>query len=111
MVKFLRCLMAVAILLAALIGQPARVEACPFCSAVSLTFAQEIAQSQAAVIARLVEPPAAGSLSPRSDGPLPKGKFEVVEVLKGAPLVEEAGLMGSDAKPIETILLEEKPVG
>jgi hypothetical protein len=111
MAKFLRCLMAVAILLAALLGRPVRVEACPFCSAVSLTFAQEIAQSQAAVIARLVEPPAAGSLSPRAEGPLPKGKFEVVEVLKGAPLVEEAGLMGSDAKPIETILLEEKPVG
>ena len=111
MVKFLRCLMAVAILLAALIGRPARVEACPFCSAVSLTFAQEIAQSQAAVIARLVEPPAAGSLSPRAEGPLPKGKFEVVEVLKGAPLVEEAGLTGGSAKSIETIMLEEKPVG
>jgi len=32
-------------------------DACPFCSAVSLTLAQEIAQSQAAVIGRLVEPP------------------------------------------------------
>ena len=111
MVNTVRCLMAVAILLAALLGRPARVEACPFCSAVSLTFAQEIAQSQAAVIAKLVEPPAAGSLSPRAEGPLPKGKFQVVEVLKGAPLVEEAGLMGADSKPIETILLEEKPVG
>jgi hypothetical protein len=70
-----------------------------------------IAQSQAAVIARLVEPPAAGSLSPRAEGPLPKGKFEVIEVLKGAPLVEEAGLTGGSAKPIETIMLEEKPVG
>ncbi len=103
--------MAVAILLAALLGRPARVEACPFCSAVSLTFAQEIAQSQAAVIAKLVEPPATGSLSPRAEGPLPKGKFEVVEVLKGAALVEEAGLTGGAAKPIETIMLEEKPVG
>jgi hypothetical protein len=111
MAKLLRCLLAVAILLASLFGRPVRVEACPFCSAVSLTFAQEIAQSQAAVIAKLVEPPAAGSLSPRAEGPLPKGKFEVVEVLKGGALVEEAGLMGSDAKPIETILLEEKPVG
>ena len=98
-------------LAAALLVQAARVEACPFCSAVSLTFAQEIAQSQAAVIARLVEPPLAGSLSPRADGPLPKGKFAVVEVLKGSGLVEEAGLLGPDAAPIETILLEEKPVG
>ena len=56
--------------------------ACPFCSAVSLTFAQEIAQSQAAVIVRLVEPPPAASLSPKATGPLPKGKFAVVEVLK-----------------------------
>jgi hypothetical protein len=35
----------------------------------------------------------------------------VVEVLKGAPLVEEAGLTGAAAKQIETIMLEEKPVG
>jgi len=34
----------------------ARARACPFCSAVSLTFAQEIAQSEVAVIAKLVEP-------------------------------------------------------
>jgi hypothetical protein len=98
-------------LAAALLVHAARVQACPFCSAVSLTFAQEIAQSQAAVIVRLVEPPPAGSLSPRAEGPLPKGKFAVVEVLKGSPVVEDAGLLGADAKPIETILLEEKPVG
>jgi hypothetical protein len=85
--------------------------ACPFCSAVSLTFAQEIAQSQAAVIARLVEPPPASALAPTADGPLPKGKFEVVEVLKGGDLVADAGLTGVDAKPIETIMLDEKPVG
>ncbi len=84
---------------------------CPFCSAVSLTFSQEIAQSDAAVIARLVEPPAPGSLSPRADGPLPKGRFEVVEVLKGGPAVEAAGLLGPGADRLETILLEEKPVG
>jgi hypothetical protein len=93
-----------------------RADACPFCSAVSLTFSQEIAQSQAAVIARLVEPPPVGSLSPRAEGPLPKGKFAVVEVLKGSALVEEAGLLGAGAGDgksnlIETITLEEKPVG
>ena len=33
-----------------LVGQTRQVLACPFCSAVSLTFAQEIAQSQAAAI-------------------------------------------------------------
>ena len=97
--------------LAAMVGIAGRAAACPFCSAVSLTFAQEIAQSQAAVIARLVEPPPAAALAPRAEGPLPKGKFQVVEVLKGSTLVADAGLLGADAAPIETIMLEEKPVG
>jgi hypothetical protein len=105
---FLRRCLAVVALLA--VASPAVARACPFCSAVSLTFAQEIAQSQAAVIAKLVQPPPAGALAPRAEGPLPKGKFEVVEVLKGADIVAEAGLTGADAKLIETIMLEEKPV-
>ena len=99
------------VLLVVAVNVPVTVTACPFCSAVSLTFSQEIAQSQAAVIAKLVEPPPAAALSPTADGPLPKGKFQVVEVLKGGDLVAEAGLTGADAKPIETIMLEEKPVG
>ncbi|MCE2728215.1 MAG: hypothetical protein LW698_15840, partial [Planctomycetaceae bacterium] len=74
-----------------MVGVAPRAVACPFCSAVSLTFAQEIAQSQAAVIARLVEPPPAAALAPRAEGPLPKGKFQVVEVLKGSTLVADAG--------------------
>ena len=82
---FLRRCFAVVALVA--VAFPAVARACPFCSAVSLTFAQEIAQSQAAVIAKLVEPPPAGSLAPRAEGPLPKGKFEIVEVLNGADLV------------------------
>ena len=85
--------------------------ACPFCSAVSLTFAQEIEQSQAAVIARLVEAPAAASLSPKATGPLPKGKFAVVEVIKGADVVAAAGHAAPDGTPIKTIMLEEKPIG
>ena len=97
--------------LVAVAGLATRAAACPFCSAVSLTFAQEIAQSQAAVIARLVEPPPAAALAPRAEGPLPKGKFRVVEVLKGSDLVAEAGLLGADGQPLETILLEEKPIG
>ncbi len=90
-------------------GQPA--QACPFCSAVSLTFAQEIAQSQAAVIARLIEPPPASALGPTAEGPLPKGKFAVVEVLKGDDLVTDAGHTAGGEKPVETILLEDKPIG
>jgi len=99
------------ILFALLVGRVPQAVACPFCSAVSLTFAQEIAQSQVAAIVRLVEPPAAGSLSPRAEGPLPKGKFAVVEVLKGADLIAEAGHAGVDGVPIETIILEAKPAG
>jgi hypothetical protein len=101
---------AVASLIAgSLMAGPAR--ACPFCSAVSLTFAQEITQSQAAVIARLIEPPPASALGPTAEGPLPKGKFAVVEVLKGADLVAAAGHTGGGEQPIETIMLEDKPVG
>jgi|GEM_PF-294714 len=109
--KLLRLLLALPLLIAPLAGPIKPVVACPFCSAISLTFAQEIAQSQAAVIARLVEPPPVGSLSAQAQGPLPKGKFAVVEVLKGADLVGEAGLLGASATPLETITLENKPVG
>lgn len=106
-----RMLRSLVLVLGALAGLPSAAWACPFCSAVSLTFAQEIAQSKAAVIARLVEPPPAGALSPRAQGPLPKGRFEVVEVLKGEDLVAAAGHAGSAAQPIETIMLDDKPVG
>ena len=81
------------------------VSACPFCSAVSLTFSQEIEQSQVAVTAKLVKRPDAATLGPRAEGPLPKGSFEVVEVLKGADLLEAAGHSGAGAKPIETIFM------
>lgn len=88
---------------------PTLARACPFCSAVSLTFSQEIDQSAAAVVARLVTPPPAAALSPVADGPLPKGVFEVDQVLKGADLIEPKG--AGDAMQIEAILLEDKPVG
>lgn len=88
---------------------PTVARACPFCSAVSLTFSQEIEQSAAAVVARLVTPPPAAALSPVADGPLPKGVFEVDLVLKGADLLDQPG--GGDAVQIEAILLEDKPVG
>ncbi|MFM8892211.1 MAG: hypothetical protein ACKOTB_11440, partial [Planctomycetia bacterium] len=100
-------LLVTALVAAVVAAVPLRLAACPFCSAVSLTFSQEIAQSQAAAIVKLVEPPPAAALSPRAEGPLPKGKFAVVEVLKGADLVAEAGHAGADGAPIETILLED----
>lgn len=88
---------------------PGLARACPFCSAVSLTFSQEIDQSAAAVVARLVTPPPASALGPLADGPLPKGIFEVDQVLKGADLVEQRAV--GQATQIEAILLEDKPVG
>ena len=94
---------------AAVVAWPRGADACPFCSAVSLTFAQEIAQSQAAVIARLVEPPPAAAGGRRADGPLPKAKFQIVEALKGAELV--AAAENAEGGVIEQILLDEKPVG
>jgi len=102
--------LAAVILAAVILAAPTAARACPFCSAVSLTFAQEIAQSQAAVIARLVEPPPPGSLSPRADGPLPKGRFAVVKPLKGGDLLADAGL-APGGREIETIMLEDKPAG
>jgi hypothetical protein len=111
MVHFRR-LMAVVCLLGLFAGgMPRSARACPFCSAVSLTFAQEIAQSDAAVIARLVEAPPASALGPMAEGPLPKGKFEVVEAIKGGDLVAAAGHTGTNPKPIEAIVLEDKPLG
>lgn len=62
-------------------GLALRAWACPFCSAVSQTFSEEIGNSQVAVIAKLVEPP------PKSTGAnsldAPKAKFEIVQILKG----------------------------
>ncbi len=98
-----------ACLLALLAAHPAG--GCPFCSAVSLTFAQEIAQSDVAAIVRLVEPPPASAIGPAADGPLPKGKFEVVKVLKGSDLVAAAGHAADGGAPIETIMLDEQPIG
>ena len=91
-------------------GLAGRAAACPFCAAVSLTFAQEIDQSETAVIAALVEPPPASALGPGAEGPLPKGRFRVVDVLKGDDLLQAAGLLDGE-QLIETILLEEKPAG
>ncbi|MEC8737107.1 MAG: hypothetical protein VXX91_02675, partial [Planctomycetota bacterium] len=79
--------------------------ACPFCSAVSLTFSQEINQSDAAVIARLVEPPPASSLGPNAEGPLPRAKFEVVDVLKGEDLLRSTNMLDAETL-IDAIMLE-----
>ena len=60
---------------------------CPFCSATALTFTEEMASMDVAVVARLVEvPPKTAGDSAGSE--LPKARFEVVKILKGEGLVK-----------------------
>lgn len=66
------------------IGQQATALACPFCSAVALTFTEQINEQQVAVVAKLTntpEPVAAGTYE------FPDGEFEIVGVLKGKEVV------------------------
>ena len=79
--------------------------ACPFCAAVSLTFAQEINQSEVAVIARLVEPPLPSALGPNAEGPLPQAKFEVIDALKGEDILLASDFIAGK-KLIHAIMLE-----
>jgi hypothetical protein len=64
------------------------VSACPFCSAVSRTFSQEMQSADVAVIAELVQLPRSasgsdGGFAPGLGGEIPKCKFKIVETLKG----------------------------
>jgi len=60
---------------------PTTAAACPFCSAVALTFAEEMDQNDAAVIARLV-----GKANDKEDDHT--SVFEVVDVLKGEKFLD-----------------------
>jgi hypothetical protein len=59
--------------------------ACPFCSAVSQTFSEEIATMDVAVIAKLVKAPPP---STKSGDDVQKATFEIVQVMKGDGLVK-----------------------
>src|SRR4030095_11796291 len=74
-------------LLALIVGhvQAGVVCACPFCSASSQTFSEELATMDVAVIARLVKlPPATG----KPGDEIQKATFEVTQVIKGEGLVK-----------------------
>lgn len=92
-------------LCAGLLAAPASVVACPFCSAVSLTLSEEMNNSDAVVLARLIESPPPidpGSAAPPvGDG---KARFEITEVLKGAALV-------GDTRQIDVLYFGQEPVG
>ncbi|MEX2141417.1 MAG: hypothetical protein WD894_19280 [Pirellulales bacterium] len=79
--------------------------ACPFCSAVQVTFTEEIKTNDVAVIAALVERPKPSGESVGSDDlELLKAKFKVVDVLKG----------GKETKKGDTFLalyIGEAPIG
>ena len=78
-------LMLVIVGLCVFIGQQAVAMAtCPFCSAVALTFSEQIEQQEVAVVAKLVEKP---QLPETDTFDFPDGKFEIVGVLKGKKIV------------------------
>ncbi len=54
--------------------------ACPFCSAVNLTFTEQLKSNDVVVIAKLLKIP---PMSDDPDAELPKAEFEVVDVIKG----------------------------
>ncbi len=57
--------------------------ACPFCAAVSLTFSEEINNSQVAVIAKLVQAPEKPGAAATGSLEVSKAKFEMIQVIKG----------------------------
>jgi len=90
----------VRLLTAGLIAQvlwlvPAAALACPFCSAVALTFTEEINNNDVAVIARLIDPP-----MPPEPGStkLYRARFECWYALKGANLLDPSGLAQGEEK-------------
>lgn len=65
-----------------LLGFVVSASACPFCSAVSQTFTEEMASMDVVVIARLTNPPQSKP-GPATNREVPKATFEIAEVLKG----------------------------
>ncbi|MDG1872647.1 MAG: hypothetical protein P8J27_01955 [Mariniblastus sp.] len=62
----------------------ASLSACPFCSAIALTFTEQLNNSDIAVVAKLVKVPPP-MLNPADD--FPKAEFEIVNILKGKKFV------------------------
>ncbi len=82
-------------------------QGCPFCSAVSQTLSQEIAGSDVAVIARLIELPP--EIDPNGDAPVGfdiddpdsgTAEFEVLETIHGDDLGDLAPAQGSTIKVV-----------
>jgi hypothetical protein len=97
-----------ALLLLAAIGLgPQLARACPFCSAVSVTFGEEMKGASAAVVAHLKALPAAAPAAEPGQPPVitdSKAKFEIVTVLKGQDLI-------GDKKEIEVTYFGQDELG
>jgi hypothetical protein len=90
---------------AGLAAWQAPVNACPFCAAVALTFSEEIANSQVAVIARLIKlPPKAEGAAAANSVEVPKAQFEFIKVLKGADAVAKT-------RVIDVVYFGDNPLG
>lgn len=99
----------ITVLLSAMIFALARPAlACPFCSAVSQTFSEEMASMDVVAIAKLQEPPPAVKPGAESDEfaspQVTTAKFEVVKVLKGSDVL-------AGQKVIETVYFGEGKKG
>src|SRR5881394_3534180 len=66
-------------------SQPSFAAACPFCSAASQTFSEELGTMDVAVIARLVKVP---PQSNKAGDEIQKATFEIDQVIKGEGLVK-----------------------
>ena len=76
----LTLLLALQLGLFAVMFNPGPMSACPFCSAINLTFAEQMAANDIVVVAKLLEAPPVID-DPEAD--LPKAKFSITKVLKG----------------------------
>jgi hypothetical protein len=102
----LRRLASVALLAVGILGAWTGLRACPFCSAVQMTFSEEIEKSDVVVLAKLVEAPPKvdlldGGPSEASPGSN-KTTFEITQVIKGGDLLK-------GAKSVETVYFGEAP--
>lgn len=74
---------------------------CPFCSAINLTFAEQIRSNDIVVIAKLTDLP---ELVDDPDAELPKAEFEITQIIKGKKLVKPG-------QKFRTLLVGRYPVG
>lgn len=98
--KLRNALLAAAVLLGLSVCAAAFVEACPFCSAVGLTFTDQMASKDIVVSAKLLEIPE----HDEDADELPRAKFEIVKVFRGKELVKSG-------MKFQALLVGRYPVG